>query len=152
MICVPCLMKGDSLKMATSSLTLSSILASRKVSLFADVVKNCPKTYEPLISPKLIASIRFFSEGAILSSDSRMTWSGKCVMPQSVFASARYSLYGAEVRREGEVGWVVPVWCMTMIQVGSAITCMTAMVRKASETRPPALRITAGSERACQKG
>jgi hypothetical protein len=32
-----------------------------------------------------------------------------------------------------------------MIQVGSMMACMTLMVLMASDTRPPALRITAGS-------
>jgi hypothetical protein len=86
-ICVPDLMKGDSLNAATSSRTLSSILGSRKgkVSIFACVVENCmcTETYEPLISPKLMAEICAFSEGAILRRESRIAWSGKWVMPQS---------------------------------------------------------------------
>jgi hypothetical protein len=84
-------MKGDSRRAATSSRTLSSILGSRKgkgqnsshMFLGIVVVEDWPETYEPLISPKLIAEICAFSEGAILRRESRTAWSGKWVMPQS---------------------------------------------------------------------
>jgi hypothetical protein len=48
-----------------------------KVSFFVTrQSRKRPKTYDPVISPKLIASISFFLEGAISSSESRTTGSG----------------------------------------------------------------------------
>lgn len=64
-------MNGDFLRVAMSSLTLSSMLMVKVSRLCYEVMIKNFETYEPVISPKLIESICFFSEGEILSNFSR---------------------------------------------------------------------------------
>jgi len=65
--CVPCLMKGDFLRIEISSLTLSSKLGVKVSMLCYELTIEMFETDEPVISPKLIDSICSFSEGEILS-------------------------------------------------------------------------------------
>ena len=64
-------MKGDFLRAAISSRTLSSKLMVKVSMLCYEVMIKMFETYEPVISPKLIDSNSFFSEGEILSNVSR---------------------------------------------------------------------------------
>jgi len=145
--CVLFLIHGEARSISRYSMTLSSILSAAHVSTWLNTQRRSTVCASGRHSRAFdLAKVGRFDSGLVCRGQFGQRSSDFGVVEVGNAAVLRIKVsHGSRIDSLSIANANVPVWCMTTIVPGEPIVCSTASVRRASNTRPPALRTIVAS-------